>query len=142
MDEDDLYEFRAQSVIRRAFAFLWAAIGLTIVSALAFSQEYGTVNEGSVMFVNALMLNSVFAIGYLQKKLDEYWKAEHVKTLQTAFGLSLILGLWAVWAEAGRLDPPKPVGILAALGLAYLVSWALLAWQRNRPEVTGYAPGR
>lgn len=142
MDEDDLFEFKEQVGIRRAFAYLWAAIGLTIVSTLAFSQEYGTGNEASVMIVNALLLNATFALAYLQKKLDEYWKAEHVKTLQTAFGLSLILGLWAVWAEAGRLVAPKPVGILASLGLAYLVSWALHAWQRNRPQVEGYAPGR
>ena len=143
MDEDDLHEFREQAGIRRAFAFVWAAVGLTLVSVLAFSQEYGTGNDGSVMLVNALLLNSTFAIGYLQKKLDEYWKAEHAKTLQTAFAISLfIIGLWAVWAEAGRFDALKPVGVLAALGLSYLVAWGALAWYRNRPEVTGYAPVR
>lgn len=143
MDEDDLFEFREQAVIRRAFAFVWFAVGLTLVCVLAFSQEYGTGNDGSVMFVNALLLNSTFAIGYLQKKLDEYWKAEHAKTLQTAFAVSLfVIGLWSVWAEAGRFDALKPVGVLAALGLSYLTAWAAIAWHRNRPDVEGYAPGR
>lgn len=143
MDEDDLYEFREQAGIRRAFAFVWASIGLTFVCVLAFSPNYGMGKDGSVMFVNALLLNSTFAIGYLQKKLDEYWKAEHAKTLQTAFAISLFaIGLWAVWAEAGRFDAMKPVGVLAALGLSYLTAWAAMAWHRNRPEVEGYAPGR
>lgn len=143
MDEDDLHEFREQAGIRRAFAFVWAAAGLTMVCVLAFSPRYGMGNEGSVMFVNALMLNAVFAIGYLQKKLDEYWKTEHARTLQTAFGVSLFLiGLWAVWAEAGRFDAMKPVGVLAALGLSYLVAWAAHAWRRSRPAVEGYVAGR
>lgn len=143
MEADDLYEFREQAGIRRAFAFVWAAIGLTLVSMLAFSPEYGTGNDGSVMLVTALSLNSVVAIGYLQKRLDEYWMAEHAKTLQTAFVVVLVLvGLWSIWAESGRFVALKPVGILAALGSSYLLAWATHAWHRNRPEVQGYAPGR
>ncbi|MEM7688037.1 MAG: hypothetical protein AAF291_03365 [Pseudomonadota bacterium] len=143
MDEDDLYEFREQAGIRRAFAFVWAAIGLTLVSALAFSQEYGMGKDGSVMLVNALMLNATFAIGYLAKKLDEYWMAEHAKILHWAFVISVFaLGLWSVWAEAGRFDALKPIGVLAFLGASYLVAWAYMAWLRNRPQVEGYAPGR
>lgn len=143
MDEDDLYEFREQAGIRRAFAYLWGALGLTLVSVLACSQEYGSGNTSGVMLVNALVLNSTFAIGYLQKNLDEYWKSQHAKTLQTAFVVAMfLLGFWSVWANAGYDIMPKPAGVLAGLGASYLIAWAAIAWHRNRPSVEGYAPGR
>ncbi|MDY7097789.1 MAG: hypothetical protein SXU28_06595 [Pseudomonadota bacterium] len=130
MDEDDRYEFDRKKGVNRALAAIMFSAGFTILLCVLGAPN-GWLDYKLYGVIVIPVLTTTYAVKHISEKVDEFERESYNRTFVAAYHWTLIiLGFWAVYVQTNMsmLSEPKPLGIIAGLGSAFLIGRVMVLY--------------